>query len=156
MALQTVKCGVIGVGRMGTHHARVFSGLEGAELVGVVDNSEERRTDVVESWGGQGCETVEQLVMERIWKQEVWAENINNKADLLAERDRFQTALQKQSEREKFIVRERQIIDDPRTLESLGQELGLSKERVRQIEAAAFTKMRRFLEKNAREVQNFL
>ena len=62
MALQTVKCGVIGVGRMGTHHARVFSGLEGAELVGVVDNSEERRTDVVESWGGQGCETVEQLV----------------------------------------------------------------------------------------------
>ena len=60
------------------------------------------------------------------------------------------------SEREKFIVKERQIIDEPRTLESLGQELGLSKERVRQIEAAAFTKMRRFLEKNAREVQNFL
>ena len=60
------------------------------------------------------------------------------------------------SDREKFIVRERQVIDDPRTLESLGQELGLSKERVRQIEAAAFSKMRRFLDKNAREVQNFL
>jgi RNA polymerase sigma-32 factor len=60
------------------------------------------------------------------------------------------------SDREKFIVRERQVIDKPRTLESLGQELGLSKERVRQIEAAAFSKMRRFLDKNAREVQNFL
>lgn len=60
------------------------------------------------------------------------------------------------SDREKFIVRERQVIDDPRTLESLGQELGLSKERVRQIEAAAFSKMRRFLDKNAREVQHFL
>ncbi|MDG2430524.1 MAG: RNA polymerase factor sigma-32, partial [Paracoccaceae bacterium] len=32
----------------------------------------------------------------------------------------------------------------------------LSKERVRQIEAAAFSKMRRFLDKNAREVQHFL
>ena len=60
------------------------------------------------------------------------------------------------SDREKFIVRERQVIDDPRTLESLGHELGLSKERVRQIEAAAFSKMRRFLDKNAREVQHFL
>jgi RNA polymerase sigma-32 factor len=60
------------------------------------------------------------------------------------------------TDREKFIVRERQVIDDPRTLESLGQELGLSKERVRQIEAAAFSKMRRFLDKNAREVQHFL
>ena len=62
MALQTVKCGVIGVGRMGTHHARVFSGLEGAELVGVVDSSPERRNDVVESWGGAPCETVDELV----------------------------------------------------------------------------------------------
>ena len=60
------------------------------------------------------------------------------------------------SDRERFIVRERQVIDAPRTLESLGQELGLSKERVRQIEAAAFSKMRRFLDKNAREVQHFL
>ena len=58
-------------------------------------------------------------------------------------------------DKQKFIVKERQVIDEPRTLESLGQELGLSKERVRQIEAAAFTKMRRFLDKNAREVHNF-
>ena len=62
MSLQTVECGVIGVGRMGTHHARVFSALDGAKLIGVVDNSEERRNDVVESWGGKGCETVEELI----------------------------------------------------------------------------------------------
>ena len=43
------------------------------------------------------------------------------------------------SDREKFIVKERQVIDEPRTLESLGQELGLSKARSPD-EAAAFTK----------------
>ena len=43
-----------------------------------------------------------------------------------------------------------------RTLESLGTELGLSKERVRQLEAAAFAKMRKNLEAQSREVQHFI
>ena len=60
------------------------------------------------------------------------------------------------SERESFIVRERKLREAPRTLESLGEELNLSKERVRQIEAAAFQKMRRYLERHAGEVQNLL
>jgi len=41
---------------------------------------------------------------------------------------------------------ERKLRGAPRTLESLGGELRLSKERVRQIEAAALAKMRRALE----------
>jgi DNA-directed RNA polymerase sigma subunit (sigma70/sigma32) len=44
----------------------------------------------------------------------------------------------------------------PRTLESLGNELGLSKERVRQLEAAAFAKMRKTLEAQSKEVRSFL
>ena len=60
------------------------------------------------------------------------------------------------NERERFIVRERKLREDARTLESLGDELGLSKERVRQLEAAAFTKMRKSLEAQSREVQHFL
>ncbi|KUF12592.1 RNA polymerase factor sigma-32 [Pseudoponticoccus marisrubri] len=60
------------------------------------------------------------------------------------------------NERERFIVRERKLRDDSRTLESLGLELGLSKERVRQLEAAAFQKMRRALEAQSGEVQHFL
>lgn len=60
------------------------------------------------------------------------------------------------NERERFIVRERKLRDQPRTLESLGQELKLSKERVRQLEAAAFGKMRKSLEGQSREVFHFL
>ncbi|WP_397544545.1 RNA polymerase factor sigma-32 [Roseovarius salis] len=58
--------------------------------------------------------------------------------------------------RERFIVRERKLREDPRTLESLGEELALSKERVRQLEAAAFQKMRKHLERHGAEVQNLL
>jgi RNA polymerase sigma-32 factor len=59
------------------------------------------------------------------------------------------------NDRERFIVRERKLRDDPRTLESLGEELGLSKERVRQLEAAAFAKMRKSLERQSGEVHEF-
>ncbi|WP_375229827.1 RNA polymerase factor sigma-32 [Roseobacter sp. S98] len=60
------------------------------------------------------------------------------------------------NDRERFIVRERKLREQPRTLESLGQELNLSKERVRQLEAAAFGKMRKSLEGQSKEVFHFL
>ena len=96
-----------------------------------------------------------------------WIETLedeNARADLAVEEDYDQqrladwlgVAMNALNEREQFIVRERKLIDSPRTLESLGAELGLSKERVRQLEAAAFGKMRKYLEKNAGEVKNFL
>ncbi|MBF9029099.1 RNA polymerase factor sigma-32 [Rhodobacterales bacterium HKCCE3408] len=66
------------------------------------------------------------------------------------------TAMRALNERERFIVRERKLRDDPRTLESLGDELGLSKERVRQLEAAAFQKMRKTLESQSKEVRALL
>ncbi len=66
------------------------------------------------------------------------------------------SAMQNLNDRERFIVRERKLREEPRTLESLGQELGLSKERVRQLEAAAFGKMRKSLEAQSKEVHEFL
>ncbi len=46
------------------------------------------------------------------------------------------------SERERRIIEERILSDEPRTLESLGEEMGVSKERVRQLEARARGKLR--------------
>lgn len=91
-------------------------------------------------------------------------EDENSRADLNVEEEHDQekladwigVAMDSLNEREQFIVRERKLIENPRTLESLGIELSLSKERVRQLEAAAFGKMRKYLEKNAGEVRNFL
>jgi RNA polymerase sigma-32 factor len=51
-------------------------------------------------------------------------------------------ALQELSERELIIIRERRLQDDGVTLESLGKRLGISKERVRQIEHHALRKLR--------------
>ena len=47
------------------------------------------------------------------------------------------------NEREKYIVIQRKMIDSPRTLESIGVELKLSKERIRQIENAALEKLKK-------------
>ncbi len=60
------------------------------------------------------------------------------------------------NEREQLIIRARKLNEPPRTLESLGRELKLSKERVRQLEAGAFVKMRKNLEKQSREVVKLL
>src|SRR6056297_1301652 len=65
-------------------------------------------------------------------------------------------AMEGLNERERFIVRQRKLCEDARTLESLAEELGLSKERVRQVEAAALGKMRKRLERNGAEVQSLL
>lgn len=66
--------------------------------------------------------------------------------DRLVLRDHLAHAMESLTPRERLIVRERQLVDAPRTLESLGTELKLSKERIRQLEAAAFAKLRRSLE----------
>ncbi len=83
------------------------------------------------------------------------AETVQNNLDNDTLRQWLLTALTDLNDREQFIVRERKLRDDPRTLESLGTELGLSKERVRQLEAAAFGKMRKSLESQSTEAHAF-
>ena len=53
-----------------------------------------------------------------------------------------QRALEGLTAREQLIVRERWMAEEPQTLEQLGTALGVSKERVRQIEEKALEKLR--------------
>ncbi|HHN65199.1 MAG TPA: Gfo/Idh/MocA family oxidoreductase [Nitrospirae bacterium] len=46
-----LKVGVIGVGYLGRHHARVFSEIDGVELVGVVDIDRQRAEEIAERYG---------------------------------------------------------------------------------------------------------
>ena len=55
------------------------------------------------------------------------------------------------SERERIIIRERRLQEDGRTLEELGVRLGISKERVRQIEHRALQKLRSALMKRVKD-----
>jgi RNA polymerase sigma-32 factor len=60
-------------------------------------------------------------------------------------RAELQRALLGLNQRELRIVRERRLREDGVTLEALGAKLGISKERVRQIEVRALDKLRRLL-----------
>jgi len=74
------------------------------------------------------------------------AETVTRGADLDRVRGWLADALASLNARERMIIVERKLRDEPRTLESLGQELGLSKERIRQLEAQALSKLRKRLE----------
>jgi RNA polymerase sigma-32 factor len=60
-------------------------------------------------------------------------------------------ALTALSERERRILRERRLAEEAATLEALGDRLGISKERVRQIESRAMEKLREALTKRHME-----
>ena len=49
--MNSVRVGVVGVGHLGVHHARVYTEILGAQLVGVVDVDEERVHNVAENLG---------------------------------------------------------------------------------------------------------
>lgn len=53
---------VIGVGRMGRHHARTFNSLDLSELVAVVDFDEERAQTVADEYGCKAFSSVEALL----------------------------------------------------------------------------------------------
>jgi predicted dehydrogenase len=47
-----INAGVIGVGHLGQHHARIFSGIEGVKLTAVVDSDSKRAEDIAAKFGG--------------------------------------------------------------------------------------------------------
>jgi RNA polymerase sigma-32 factor len=65
--------------------------------------------------------------------------------------DLLMEAMDGLNEREKHILTERRLTDDPKTLEELSQVYGVSRERVRQIEVRAFEKLQKVMMRLAGE-----
>ncbi len=68
--------------------------------------------------------------------------------ELQKRRSLLNKAMETLNDRERHILTERRLRDDPTTLEDLSQEYGISRERVRQIEVRAFEKLQKAI-KNA-------
>jgi len=65
--------------------------------------------------------------------------------------DMLTQAMEALNDREKHILAERRLADDPKTLEELSQVYGVSRERVRQIEVRAFDKLQKAMMRIAGE-----
>jgi RNA polymerase sigma-32 factor len=63
----------------------------------------------------------------------------------------LEEAMTELTDRERHILTERRLKDDPTTLETLASEYGVSRERVRQIEVRAFEKLQRAMKAAALE-----
>jgi RNA polymerase sigma-32 factor len=88
-----------------------------------------------------------------------WLEDEDaDQATALAERDELETrqellleAMKGLNERERHILTERRLKDEPVTLEGLSQEYNVSRERIRQIEVRAFEKLQKRMRELAAE-----
>jgi len=76
------------------------------------------------------------------------AEVVERNQDLQTMRSWIDDAMLALKDRERYILAQRKLVDPGRTLEEIGNELGISKERVRQIEVVALDKLKKRLETN--------
>jgi RNA polymerase sigma-32 factor len=76
---------------------------------------------------------------------------LSAREELGVRRDLLRAALTHLTDRERDILAERRLKDEPTTLEDLSQRYGISRERVRQIEVRAFDKLQRAIKSAALE-----
>ncbi|HEX5008512.1 MAG TPA: RNA polymerase sigma factor RpoH [Hyphomonadaceae bacterium] len=86
------------------------------------------------------------------------ADDSPGQAEKMAETDEFQarmelleTAMESLNERERHIITERRLKDEPTTLEDLSAHYNVSRERIRQIEVRAFEKLQKAMRDAARD-----
>src|SRR5205814_216923 len=76
---------------------------------------------------------------------------LGDRQELGIRRDLLAKAMQHLNERERRILAERRLKENPTTLEDLSQQYGISRERVRQIEVRAFEKLQKAMKAAAVE-----
>jgi predicted dehydrogenase len=60
--MRSIRVGVVGVGHLGYHHARLYHAIDDCTLVGVVDSSEAQRARAATDFGVPAFATVEELL----------------------------------------------------------------------------------------------
>ena len=76
---------------------------------------------------------------------------LGERQELGLRRDLLEKAITHLNDRERHILTERRLRDNPTTLEELSQQYGISRERVRQIEVRAFEKLQKAIKAAAVE-----
>ncbi|MGA3007543.1 MAG: Gfo/Idh/MocA family oxidoreductase, partial [Opitutaceae bacterium] len=61
MANPKIKCGVVGVGSLGQHHARIYASLPGAELAGVFETDNARAKEICAKHNCRRFTTLDEL-----------------------------------------------------------------------------------------------
>ncbi len=95
---------------------------------------------------GEG-EWMDWLVDDSPSQETIYAES----EELEDRRDLLSTAMSALNDRERHILTERRLKDDPSTLEQLSKVYDISRERVRQIEVRAFEKIQKAMRNAARD-----
>ncbi|HEX4193603.1 MAG TPA: RNA polymerase sigma factor RpoH [Stellaceae bacterium] len=78
---------------------------------------------------------------------------LGDRQELGLRRDLLKTAMSHLTERERDILMERRLKENPTTLEDLSAKYGISRERVRQIEVRAFEKLQKTIKAGAMDRQ---
>jgi RNA polymerase sigma-32 factor len=78
---------------------------------------------------------------------------LGERQELGLRRDLLKSAMSHLTERERDILKERRLKENPTTLEDLSAKYGISRERVRQIEVRAFEKLQKAIKSGATERQ---
>ena len=99
---------------------------------------------------------------EAEWQDWLVDQDAQSQEEIVIERDEYDKrhqlltdAMADLTDREQHIITERRLSEDPKTLEEISQVYGISRERVRQIEARAFEKLQKAMTTRANE-QNLL
>jgi RNA polymerase sigma-32 factor len=86
------------------------------------------------------------------------ADDTPGQAEIMANNDEFtarmsllERAMESLNERERHIITERRLKEEPTTLEDLSAEYNVSRERIRQIEVRAFEKLQKAMREAARD-----
>ena len=106
--------------------------------------------------------SLNQMVVEDgdVERQDLLVDNTPDQEAVLGERETrtlgnklLKDALTELTPRERRIIEERRLAESPRTLEEIGAEYGISRERVRQIENRAFAKLQKAVVQAARALE---